>query len=560
MYTFLRFLFFFNVFLGFAQNYPQDFDPPLQIDLLPNASFGELRADHFHSGMDFSTKGKKGIPIYAPADGEINRIKVSTFGYGKALYVKHKNGYTTVYGHLEDYAGETEEYVQKEQYRQEKFEVELFPTLHQLPVKKGDIIGYTGNTGGSGGPHLHYEVRDTETEEIINPLFFGLNRDIKDTEAPVLNGLMVYPLQSGSTVNNLQQPFVLSLSRQSDGTFVSQTVYSNGVIGFGVNSYDTSNKSYGKNGLFRVKQTVNGSVTFEMVFDRFSFDETRYVNHYVDYKQVKSKKQWYQKLFTESELPLEMVKTLKHNGKITVNENESYTVKIEVSDFFGNTTTIVIPVVYKLFAVTDTQENSKGKPIDYKRDYIFEEDNLYVVWDAGTFYEDVVLDLNLQNNQITLHKDIIPVHKNIDVRINVSSLSIDKEKAFIGLITKNEIRYFSTWKRDNDFRIRTKTLGTYGIFEDHTPPEIKNPNFKKGEKLTDKDKLTFEISDDLSGIGSYNGFINNQWALFEYDYKTKKLTHKLSDKIAVKGNNEVRIIVIDRVGNNVIFETDFQLN
>ncbi len=560
MYTFLRFLFFFNVFLGFAQNYPQDFDTPLQIDLLPNASFGELRADHFHSGMDFSTKGKKGIPIYAPADGEINRIKVSTFGYGKALYVKHKNGYTTVYGHLEDYAGETEEYVQKEQYRQEKFEVELFPTLHQLPVKKGDIIGYTGNTGGSGGPHLHYEVRDTETEEIINPLFFGLNRDIKDTEAPVLNGLMVYPLQSGSTVNNLQQPFVLSLSRQSDGTFVSQTVYSNGVIGFGVNSYDTSNKSYGKNGLFRVKQTVNGSVTFEMVFDRFSFDETRYVNHYVDYKQVKSKKQWYQKLFTESELPLEMVKTLKHNGKITVNENESYTVKIEVSDFFGNTTTIVIPVVYKLFAVTDTQENSKGKPIDYKRDYIFEEDNLYVAWDAGTFYEDVVLDLNLQNNQITLHKDIIPVHKNIDVRINVSSLSIDKEKAFIGLITKNEIRYFSTWKRDNDFRIRTKTLGTYGIFEDHTPPEIKNPNFKKGEKLTDKDKLTFEISDDLSGIGSYNGFINNQWALFEYDYKTKKLTHKLSDKIAVKGNNEVRIIVIDRVGNNVIFETDFQLN
>lgn len=560
MYTFLRFLFFFNVFLGFAQNYPHDFDTPLQIDLLPNASFGELRADHFHSGMDFSTKGKKGIPIYAPADGEINRIKVSTFGYGKALYVKHKNGYTTVYGHLEDYAGETEEYVQKEQYRQEKFEVELFPTLHQLPVKKGDIIGYTGNTGGSGGPHLHYEVRDTETEEIINPLFFGLNRDIKDTEAPVLNGLMVYPLQSGSTVNNLQQPFVLSLSRQSDGTFVSQTVYSNGVIGFGVNSYDTSNKSYGKNGLFRVKQTVNGSVTFEMVFDRFSFDETRYVNHYVDYKQVKSKKQWYQKLFTESELPLEMVKTLKHNGKITVNENESYTVKIEVSDFFGNTTTIVIPVVYKLFAVTDTQENSKGKPIDYKRDYIFEEDNLYVAWDAGTFYEDVVLDLNLQNNQITLHKDIIPVHKNIDVRINVSSLSIDKEKAFIGLITKNEIRYFSTWKRDNDFRIRTKTLGTYGIFEDHTPPEIKNPNFKKGEKLTDKDKLTFEISDDLSGIGSYNGFINNQWALFEYDYKTKKLTHKLSDKIAVKGNNEVRIIVIDRVGNNVIFETDFQLN
>ncbi len=560
MYTFLRFLFFFNVFLGFGQNYPQAFDPPLQIDLLPNASFGELRADHFHSGMDFSTKGKKGIPIYAPADGEINRIKVSTFGYGKALYVKHKNGYTTVYGHLEDYAGETEEYVQKEQYRQEKFEVELFPTLHQLPVKKGDIIGYTGNTGGSGGPHLHYEVRDTETEEIINPLFFGLNRDIKDTEAPVLNGLMVYPLQSGSTVNNLQQPFVLSLSRQSDGTFVSQTVYSNGVIGFGVNSYDTSNKSYGKNGLFRVKQTVNGSVTFEMVFDRFSFDETRYVNHYVDYKQVKSKKQWYQKLFTESELPLEMVKTLRHNGKITVNENESYTVKIEVSDFFGNTTTIVIPVVYKLFAVTDTQENSKGKPIDYKRDYIFEEDNLYVAWDAGTFYEDVVLDLNLQNNQITLHKDIIPVHKNIDVRINVSSLSIDKEKAFIGLITKNEIRYFSTWKRDNDFRIRTKTLGTYGIFEDHTPPEIKNPNFKKGEKLTDKDKLTFEISDDLSGIGSYNGFINNQWALFEYDYKTKKLTHKLSDKIAVKGNNEVRIIVIDRVGNNVIFETDFQLN
>ena len=560
MYTFLRFLFFFNVFLGFAQNYPQDFDTPLQIALLPNASFGELRTDHFHSGMDFSTKGKKGIPVYAPADGEINRIKVSTFGYGKALYIKHKNGYTTVYGHLEYYAGAAEEYVHKEQYRQEKFELELFPTLHQLPVKKGDIIGYTGNTGGSGGPHLHYEVRDTQTEEIINPLLFGLNRHIKDTEAPVVNGLMVYPLQSGSTVNNLQQPFVLSLNRQSDGTFLSQTVYSNGVIGFGVNSYDTSNKSYGKNGLFRVKQTVNGSVTFEMAFDRFSFDETRYVNYYADYEQVKNKKQWYQKLFTGSELPLEMVKTIKNKGQITVNENESYTVKIELSDFFGNTTTIIIPVVYKNFTDTVVQESPKGKQIDYKRDYIFEEDNLYAAWDAGTFYEDVVLELHLNNNRITLHKDIIPVHKNLDIRIDVSRLDIDKEKAFIGLIAKDKISYFSTWKRDNDFRIRSKTLGTYGVFEDHIPPEIKHPNFKKGQKLTEKDKLTFEISDDLSGIGSYNGFINNRWALFEYDYKTKKITHKLSDKIAVKGNNDIKIIVIDRVGNNVIFETNFQLN
>src|SRR5690554_2261216 len=167
------------------------FDLPLQIPIELSGTFGELRNDHFHSGLDIKTLQKEGIAIYAPADGYVHRIKVSHFGYGKALYIQHPNGYSTVYAHLKDYAGAIQEYVKKEQYRQQSYEVEMFPGVDVLKVRKGDLIGYTGNTGSSGGPHLHYEIRDASSRP-MNPLLFGM--DIPDTRKPLINSVFVYPV------------------------------------------------------------------------------------------------------------------------------------------------------------------------------------------------------------------------------------------------------------------------------------------------------------------------------------------------------------------------------
>src|SRR5690606_19995663 len=192
------------------------FDVPIKIPLLVSGSFGELRSNHFHSGTDFSANYKTGDPVYAPADGVVNRIKVSSFGYGKALYVKHNNGYTTVYGHLSAYGDKIAKYVNDKQYESKQFEIELFPLAKELPVKKGDVIGYIGNTGGSGGPHLHYEIRDTKTEHILNAQAFSLKDAITDTEQAIINGVYVYPLTDETIINNENSFFEIALSKQNN--------------------------------------------------------------------------------------------------------------------------------------------------------------------------------------------------------------------------------------------------------------------------------------------------------------------------------------------------------
>lgn len=533
-----------------------DFDVPIKIPLLVAGSFGELRPNHFHAGVDFSANYKIGDPIYAPADGVVNRIKVSSFGYGKALYVKHNNGYTTVYGHLSAYGDKIAKYVNDKQYESKQFEIELFPLAKELPVKKGDVIGYIGNTGGSGGPHLHYEIRDTKTEHILNAQAFSLKDAITDTEQAIINGVYVYPLTDETIINNENSFFEIALSKQNN-SYNSNTIQAKGTIGFGINTHDTQNGSRGKNGIYRMVTYVNGTKNFEVVFDEFSFDESKYLNQYIDYKYYQLSGNRIQKLFVVNDLPLSLIKTKKNNGQIIVNEGEDLNFKIEVFDAHENKQTIEIPVKYY-----DYQINKKPKPdgkyIDYLKDYAFEENNVSVEWDARTFFEDVYLKIKTENNKLTLHKDEYAVQKNISIKMLVPDDYPNKDQTFIGKTDGKKVKYFDTWKRGNDFRIRTKELGTYELVTDKADPIV---NFVSDyDTFTKEDVLVFEIEDKLSGINTYSGYLNNEWILFDYDYKTKKLIHKLSDEKFTPGTNTLRLEVTDRVGNNTTFEQTIVVN
>ncbi len=533
-----------------------DFDVPVKIPLLVSGSFGELRSNHFHSGTDFSANFKTGDPIYAPADGVINRIKVSTFGYGKALYLKHNNGYTTVYGHLNDYGKKIDQYIKEHQYQKQQFEIELFPLAKELPVKKGEIIGYIGNTGGSGGPHLHYEIRDTKTEHILNPLEISLKDAVTDTEHPIINGVYVYPLTDETVIDGSNHFFEISLKKRNN-QYVSDEIRAKGNIGVGINTHDTQNNSRGKNGIYKMVTFVNGSKTFEVVFDEFSFSETRHINHYIDYKYYQQTGNRIQKLFVVNELPLSLVKTRKNNGEIVVDQPGAVNFRIEVYDVHLNKQTIEIPFVYNDYEPMPKKQ-PQGKYIDYLKDYVFEKGNVSVEWDARTFYEDVYLDIEFITNGVKLHKDEYPAQKNINVKIMVPEDYPNKDKTFIGLVGNGKTKYFDTWKRENDFRIRTKELGTYQLVQDLEKPIVRFVNDKK--VFSGEDTLVFEIEDALSGIGSYNGYLNDQWILFEYDYKTKKLIHQLKDKKYTTGSNVLRLEVTDRVGNNVTFEQTIVVN
>src|SRR5690554_645791 len=533
-----------------------DFDAPIKIPLLVSGSFGELRSNHFHSGTDFSANFKTGDPVYAPADGVINRIKVSTFGYGKALYLKHNNGYTTVYGHLNDYGKKIDQYIKERQYQKQQFEIELFPLAKELPVKKGEIIGYIGNTGGSGGPHLHYEIRDTQTEHILNALEISLKDAVTDTEQPIINGVYVYPLTDETIIDGSNHFYEIGLKKRNN-QYVSDEIRSKGKIGIGINTHDTHERSRGKNGVYKLITYVNGTKSFEVVFDEFSFSETRHINHYIDYKYYKQTGNRIQKLFVINELPLSLIKSQKDKGMISLDQPGAVNFRIEVYDAHLNKQTIEIPFVYHNYESIPA-EKPDGRYVDYLRDYVFEEENVSVEWDARTFYEDVYLDLEFIENGVKLHKDEVPARKNINIKIMVPEDYPNKEQTFIGLVDNRNTRYFDTWKRENDFRIRTRELGTYQLIQDLEKPIVRFISDKK--EFSEEDTLVFEIEDALSGIGSYNGYLNDEWILFEYDYKTKKLVHQLKDKKYTTENNVLRLEVTDRVGNNAKFEQTIIVN
>lgn len=544
----------------FSQDYPQDyFQSPLDIPIDLSGSFGELRGNHFHSGLDMKTKGVEGLPVYASADGYISRIKISTFGYGKAIYVTHPNGYTSVYGHLQKANGAIQEYIKKKHYQEKSYEIEMFLYPSELPVKKGDIIAFSGNSGGSGGPHLHFEFRDTKTEVIINPMHFGMKKIITDERKPIIQGVVAYPIDS-TTVNNSQKPIDISFSKQADGSYLSTKVKANGSVAFGINAYDFCTNGYNKNGLYKVKTYLNGVLQYQYGFDTFTFDESRYINNFIDYERLHDMGQRVQKLFQLNEYPLSIVSKNKKDGILRVQPNSNYTYKVELYDFHGNKIDLVIPLE---FATQETKIMKQIKKTPYfikaKAESIFEKGNVTINIPENAFYNNFYINFEVGNDTLTLHDDSVPVHKNITIIFNnVEGLTEEQlSKTYIASIDGYKLKYNRTYRKGNSFSIKTRTLGKFKLAQDNTPPRISNVNFIEGKEIGTQKTISVSITDLHSDIDAYNGYLNGKWILMEYDYKTKKLAHNLDDNICVSGRNDLKIVVTDNLQNSTTFESYF---
>ena len=557
----MKFLFALLIFYSpiFSQtNYPKDyFQSPLNIPIQLAGNFGELRPNHFHAGFDFKTQQKEGLPVFSVADGYISRIKISTFGYGKAIYVTHPNGYTTVYGHLKKGYGSIQNFIKKEHNKQQSFEIEFFPNPGDLPVKKGDTIAFSGNTGGSEGPHLHFEIRDTQTEKTINPLLFGFDKFILDTKKPIVSSVLVYPIDSTSIANQSKRPIVINLALQKDGTYISEKVFAEGDIGFGIICSDFDNVSYNINGVYKVETFSNGSPCFGYQFDSLVFDEGRFVNALIDFPRYKSTRQRVQKLFMKRPYSFSNLKATNSNGILNITPNFSKMYRIEISDFNENKTTINIPIEYS--KQTATVEEFKQKTdyfLNAAVDNIYEKDNMEVFFPANTFYEDFYLKLEVANKIMTVHDDNVPVHSNFKITMTDSTI-INKEKTFIASIEGNRKKYNNTKFTNNTFSTYTKNLGQFELVQDTIAPKITSLKLIEGKVLNKENVLIFKITDDLSGIKTYNGFLNQNWILFEYDAKTNRIFCKLEDEQVLEGENELKLIVSDNLGNSSIFETSF---
>lgn len=548
---------------GFTQeNYPQDaFRSPLDIPLILAGTFGELRSNHFHGGIDIKTQQREGLPVYGIADGTITRIKVSIWGYGKVLYVAHPNGYTSVYGHLQKFSPRIEKYVKKLQYDKKSFEVEAFPDYGELKIEKGELIAYSGNTGGSAGPHLHFEIRSSISEKPTNPLLYGI--DIPDATNPTLEKLFVYPLSDNSQVNQSREKVQVNFSRQADGTYLASTVNALGKIGVGFVGFDRLDMAANKNGVYAVSLSVNGKTYCSYDFESFSFGETRYINTLIDYHHLGRYRERIQKLFKSPGNYLSIYEELYNNGIIEVGEGLSYNVQLLISDFKGNKVTLNIPVEGK-------KEEIKIEKEDNRTDYyvIAKKPNNYdlggakVYFPENTFYEDFYIDLKKGQDTVTIHRNTVPAHRNFTITFDVDKYPEEERKQlFIArLDDRLNPSYLNTYKRGNTFTARTRNLGTYTLAKDTVPPTIRTKNFKEKQWLNNYRYLSVHISDDLSGVDSYSATLNGEWILMEYEPKTNTLTYNFDDTILDKKQCVLEVTVTDNVGNTSTLATPFYRN
>ena len=539
--------------------YPQDyFTSPLDITLVLSGTFAELRSNHFHSGLDIKTQGKEGFKTYAAAAGYVSRIKISRYGYGKALYITHPNGYTTVYAHLQKFSPTIEAYVKKQQYIKETFEIELFPKAEDLKISAKEVIAYTGNTGGSGGPHLHFEIRDKQ-ERPMNPMLFGF--DIKDTTKPAVYELFGYPLSEGSHINGETSRVKIRIIKLPNGHYKTEQITAFGNIGFGIISTDKLDLASNKNGLNHIKTSLNGSKSLEVDFKRFSFNETKHLNRYIDYGYFFETKKRIQKLFIESNNPLKLLKSHTTQGIVSIINDTNSIYKITVSDFKGNQTDLSIPIK----GLKKELPEAKSFPLNLHQiiaseETILEKDHISVQIYKDSFYENVAINFEVTNDTLKLHKPIIPLQKSMNINFDISQYKgTDKDKLFIGSVSRygNKLYYTSTKKRGNTLTARTKYLGSYTLGIDDEKPKIEAINFKNGSWISNYRYLKVKISDEISGIKNYRATINDQWILMEYDSKTQTLTHDFNDEIIKETKNNLKIIVTDNVGNSSTFETTF---
>lgn len=556
-----------------ARNYPKGyFKSPIDITWRLSGNFGELRPNHFHAGVDITTQGKEGYAIRASAEGYVSRIKISPWGYGKAIYVTHPNGYTTVYAHLRTYSGKIAEWVKKQQYIAESFEIELFPAEGELSVTQGMQIGESGNTGSSGGPHLHFEIRDTKTEAAINPLLFGF--PVGDTVAPVPVTLVAYALNNESYVNGksgMKKAILSGSQKKYSIANKADSIVVFGEIGFGIEAYDKENIQQGKNGVYSIQLFEGKNLIYSHTLEKIPFEHSRYINCFIDYAEHERSGRYFQLSYLASNNELPVYDTVVNRGRITLNDGKVHSFRYVVKDVFGNYSTVEFKVKARAANPQLQMAVSQYKPMIqvllWNSVNLIEENDFSFSTPAGAFYENTVFKWkstppsgNKLSATIVLMDRYTAIHKICTLSIKPAVTINDPDKiVMVREKSDGKLAVIATKWTGSLYEGETKDFGTYYLLRDTLPPTVRAGNFDLKGTQTDfssMKNIQIKIGDNLSGIKSYRGTIDGKWVLFEYEPKKDLLTYSF-DSSVVKGKHSLKMVVTDACGNQSVFEKEF---
>ncbi len=539
---------------------------PVDIPVFLSGNFGEPRANHFHSGIDIKTNGTTGVPVLSVCDGYVSRIKVEPGGYGKALYIVHPNGFTSVYAHLSAFNDDVDRFVKSEQYRIESFGVDLFPSGRQFPVRQGQVVAFSGNSGSSEGPHLHFELRETHSENPVNPLVSSLL--IKDHIPPVVERLYVFS-QAGNKYWNKPVVVALQGGKGSYCPVENAVVPLDHSVGIGLAVYDLLDGSANRCGIYRIRAYLGEDLFFETVIDEFSFAETRYMNSFMDYRLFMGSRRPVVKLFIDPNNRASVYRYARNNGIVSSPDNHERSLKILIEDAAGNLSTVAcrtrlnplkfqkdpgfIPTYDAFFNYAESNRfEDKGIQLALPQGALY--DNLYFRYEQKPALFGCYSKLHL------VHRSDVPLHQYYRLALAPENLPESvKSKAIIAQVLENG-NYSpvgGTWE-GNWLVTRTRNFGAFCIRIDTVPPEIKPANFTSASELKTIKSIRFMIRDSFSGIQKFRGEIDGQWVLFDYDPKNNLIEHTFDpDRMLAENPHKLVITATDQRNNTRKYNITF---
>ena len=523
--------------------------PPLKIPLRYSGTYGELRPNHFHAGVDLKTQGREGFPVYAVEDGFLSRIKVETGSYGKVVYLDHpKLNKTTVYAHLNRFSPKIQNYIKGEQYLHQTYEIQRYLRPTQITVKKGEIIGYSGNTGNSFGPHLHFEVRDRESEEPMNPLQFGL--EAKDNDPPTIQGLYLYESEEPQVVTTFENRTMIALKTVKERIHYSatDTISVQGYYSFGIQSFDRLDLSANKNGWYRLELKRNDSLISQLTIDRFNFTENPLINRSIDYHFYETSNNRVLLTTKEASNPLSFFKNSPSTELFKAEVGKIDYWKLTLSDYSGNTSSIDW--------TTKGVEGVKKLTIPFGNSTINQTVNnqlleAQLIAIENSIYSMEGLDFHLTGDTLSTGPKEVLVRNPLLLQIIPKEI---KQKpswvsyAFFGQIGKKETKFIRKVESDT-LSVTLRNTGDFHFAYDSIAPVVTPRNFSSGQAINGYRYLEIEAEDKETGIKSFEGYLDGQWVLFEHEPKQNRFTFDTSDILLIPGVHTLEFEVEDLLGN-----------
>lgn len=542
----------------------QSMEPPLKIPLYLSANFGELRSGHFHGGIDFKTQGQEGKPLYAPADGYISQVGVSAGGYGNSVYITHTNGYTTVFGHLSSFIPAVADTLRNYQYKNRVFAANISFNQEFFPVKRGHLIGYSGNTGYSFGPHLHFELRRTSDNSLLDPLPFFMSR-ITDTTPPRATQIRIYPQAGIGAVDGGVSDKSYSIIKGSNSS-LDKVPQVWGKIGFGVSAYDYMDGTTNKYGVRSVELYADNRLLFQSLVDSFTFNHNPYIDAWTDYAEQSLNGEWYMRSHVLPGNPLSMLHADSLMGFLEVSEEREYNIRYELSDLYGNKSVYSFPVcgVKQETFVCDTLSPLY---LRYGQAYIRYLGSAYLQLPSNALYDNMFLSAvsypivwpdSSVGRVYRLSGRPVPLKNPAILSIKPDSITLlNKDKYYICKVQNGKRTYVGGTYSHGVVSALINSLESYSIDFDTLGPSItaidKNQWSARG-------KIVLNLSDNKTGITRYNCYIDDEWALFSYNTLAKRLEHDLKEQKIEAGNHTLKVEATDSRGNSTVLSVGFVIN